>query len=138
MRLETIRAVARTVLGLVYLAAGVLHLVLPGPFVGIVPGWVPAPGAVVTLTGIAEIVGAVGLLQPFAPRLRRLAGWALAAYALCVWPANVQHMLMDLAQPDNGLGLGYHLPRMALQPVLIWLALWTGKAIDWPFAGRVR
>jgi uncharacterized membrane protein len=116
-----------------YLAAGILHLVLPAPFVGIVPPWVPAPAAVVALTGIAEIVGALALLQPFAPALHRLAGWGLAAYALCVWPANVHHMVLDLAQPDHGLGLAYHVPRMLLQPVLIWLALWVAKVIDWPF-----
>lgn len=133
MRRETIRAGARIALGLVYLVAGVLHLVLPGPFVGIVPAWVPAPDTVVALTGIAEIAGAVCFIQPFAPGLHRLAGWAFAAYALCVWPANVQHMLIDLAKPDRGLGLAYHVPRMVLQPVLIWLALWAGKVTEWPF-----
>jgi len=42
-------------------------------------------------------------------------------------------MLIDLEKPDRGLGLAYHVPRMMLQPVLIWLALWAGKVIDWPF-----
>jgi hypothetical protein len=27
------------------------------------------------------------------------------------------------------LGLGYHIPRMIAQPVLIWLALWTGGVV---------
>ena len=133
MKREKIRAGARIALGLVYLVAGVLHLVAPGPFVGIVPPWVPAPDAVVALTGIAEIAGALCFIQAFAPHLHRLAGWVLAAYALCVWPANVQHMLIDLEKPDHGLGLAYHVPRMMLQPVLIWLALWAGKVIEWPF-----
>jgi hypothetical protein len=35
-------------------------------------------------------------------------------------------MMMDLARPDHGLGLGYHVPRMLAQPVLIWAALWAG------------
>jgi uncharacterized membrane protein len=123
------RDIARWSLALFYAVAGVLHLVLPHPFVSIVPGWVPAPELIVALTGLAEIAGAVGLLQPRSPILRRAAGWGLAAYALCVWPANVQHMLLDLARPDRGLGLAYHIPRLAAQPALIWLALWASGAI---------
>lgn len=126
------RRIARILLAVFYGAAGVVHLALPDPFVAIVPPFVPAPVAVVTLTGIAEMLGAAGLLQNRRPALRRIAGWGLAAYALCVWPANVQHMLLDLARPDRGLGLGYHLPRLAAQPLLIWLALWAVQITDWP------
>lgn len=126
-----IRRVLRVALALFYAAAGVAHLAMPEPFLAIMPAWVPAPGVVVALTGIAELAGAVGLLQPVCPGLRRYAGWGLAAYALCVWPANFQHMFNDLARPDHGLGLRYHIPRLAFQPVLIWLALWVGSSSDW-------
>ena len=122
------RALTRLALGLLYGAAGVLHLALPAPFVAITPRWVPDPPLVIALTGLAELAGAAGLLQPFSPALRRAAGWGLAAYALCVWPANFNHLLIDLARPGHGLGLAYHLPRLAFQPVLIWAALWAGGA----------
>lgn len=131
------RTPLRWLLGLFYAAAGVLHLILPAPFVKIVPPWVPAPAVVVALTGLAELAGAAGLLQWRSPALRRAAGWGLALYALCVWPANVQHMLLDLARPGHGLSLWYHVPRLALQPLLIWLALWVSGACHWPFAARV-
>jgi uncharacterized membrane protein len=123
------RDLARWGLVLFYGLAGVLHLILPHPFVSIVPGWVPAPELVVALTGVAELAGAAGLLQTHSAAWRRAAGSGLAAYALCVWPANVQHMLLDLARPDHGLGLAYHIPRLAAQPLLIWLALWASGAI---------
>lgn len=123
------RNVVRVLLALFYGVAGVVHLALPAPFIAITPPWVPAPATVVALTGLAEIFGAAGLLQPRWPALRRAAGWGLAAYALCVWPANVQHMLLDLARPDGGLGLAYHVPRLAAQPLLIWAALWASGAI---------
>ncbi|TDW64995.1 hypothetical protein EDF57_103169 [Novosphingobium sp. PhB55] len=96
----------------------------------------PAPALVVALTGIAEILGAIGMLQPVSPALRQAAGWGLAAYALCVWPANLQHMLIDLAHPGRGLPLAYHVPRLALQPVLIWWPLWAGGVTDWPWRRR--
>lgn len=102
----------------------------------IMPPWVPEPALVVLLTGIAEGFGALALLQPWSLLLRRAAGAKLALYALCVWPANIHHMQMDLASPTGGWGLAYHIPRMLAQPMLIWLALWSGGVIDWPFARR--
>jgi uncharacterized membrane protein len=117
---------------LLYAVAGAFHLAAPHPFVVITPRWVPAAGPVIALTGIAEIAGAAALLQSRWPRLRMAAGWCLAAYALCVWPANFNHMVLDLARPDGGLGMAYHVPRLAAQPWLIWLALWASEAIDWP------
>ena len=129
----SVRGAARIVLALFYAAAGLVHLLLPAPFIKITPEWVPMPELVVMLTGIAELVGAAGLLQWSSPFLRQAAGWGLAAYALCVWPANFQHLAMDMARADHGAGLGYHLPRLAAQPLVIWLALWASTATDWPF-----
>lgn len=122
-----IRTSLRWLLALFYAAAGLAHLNTPAPFLAIMPPWVPAPAAVVALTGWAELAGAAGLLQPWSPALRRAAGWGLAAYALCVWPANFQHLLIDLDRADGGAGLGYHIPRLAFQPVLIWLAWWVSR-----------
>jgi hypothetical protein len=34
---------------------------------------------------------------------------------------------MDMAREDQGLGLGYHIPRMIAQPLIIWWALWAGE-----------
>jgi uncharacterized membrane protein len=122
-----IRVILRWVLAAFYALAGVIHLVKPEPFLTITPSWVPAPEAVVLLTGLAEILGAIGLVQPLSQPLRRAAGWGLAAYALCVWPANINHFIMDMARADGGLGLAYHVPRMIAQPVIIWLAVWVSR-----------
>ena len=123
------RARGRAVLSLAYVLAGVLHLVLPRPFVAITPGWVPEKELVVALTGVAEIVGALALVQPWRPGLRRTGGIGLALYAVCVFPANINHMLIDIGSPDPALGWAYHGPRMLLQPVLVWLALWTAGVV---------
>lgn len=120
------RGVARVGLGLFYGLAGVLHLALPRPFLSITPQWVPFPEWTIALTGLAELAGAAALVQPWSAALRRAGAWGLALYAVCVFPANINHFAMDMARPDHGLGLGYHLPRMVLQPVLVWLALWAG------------
>jgi uncharacterized membrane protein len=54
--------------------------------VRMVPRWVPWPRAVVYFTGVCEIAGAIGLLVP---PLRRVAGIALIAFLIAVFPANV-------------------------------------------------
>jgi uncharacterized membrane protein len=127
------QAWARWILGLFYFAAGVIHLLVPAPFAGIMPPWVPAPDFVVAATGVAEIAGAIALIQPWSAPLRKAGGIGLSLYALCVLPANFHHMWLDMAKADGGASLGYHAPRLAFQPVLIWLALWAGQVIRWPF-----
>ena len=124
-----IRTAARLVLAAVFLGAGVLHLMVPGPFARITPAWIPQPALVVALTGIAELLGAAGLTIP---RLRVAAGWALAAYAVCVYPANIQHAV-NFMTSGAGLGWAYHGPRLLFQPVIVWWCLWASTAIDWPF-----
>lgn len=123
------RRVARWLLVALYLVAGAIHIARPAPFLDIMPRWVPWPAEVVFWSGVAELVGALALIQPLSRAVRHAAAIELALYALCVWPANGQHMLLDMAKPDGGLGLGYHVPRMMFQPVLIWLALWSGGVI---------
>lgn len=130
-----VRLGLRVFLAVAYGLAGLAHLVLPEPFLTITPDWVPLPEGVIFWTGIAEIAGAMALLQPFSKPLRQAAGLSLALYALCVWPANINHFAMDMAREDDGLGLAYHVPRMMLQPVLIWLALWVGEV---PLPGASR
>jgi len=112
-----------------YMIAGVAHLTLSDKFLRIVPGWVPFPQAVVLLTGACEIAGSGALADR---RLRRLAGVMLALYAVCVFPANVKHAIDDLRRPAGPVNRWYHGPRLALQPVLVWWALFCTGVIDWP------
>lgn len=125
--MKWLKAIVRTLLAAAYALAGYAHLARPDPFLTITPDWVPFPEAVVFWTGIAEIAGAIGLAQPFSKPVRQAAGIGLALYALCVWPANINHFAMDMAREDGGLGLGYHVPRMFAQPLIIWLALWVAE-----------
>ena len=131
-----IQAGLRWLLSVFYAFAGYMHLANPAPFLAIMPGWVPAPQTVVFWTGIAELLGAAALVQWANSSLRWAGAVGLALYAICVFPANIHHFALDMARPDGGLGLGYHIPRMIAQPVLVWLALWTGDVTDWPLRRR--
>jgi uncharacterized membrane protein len=124
------RAVLRVLLAAVYLAAGAGHLWSTDTFLLIVPSWVPAPRAVILITGVCEIIAALAL---FTTRWRRIAGIMLAAYAVCVFPANIKHALDHVAIPPIPDSWWYHAPRLAFQPVFVCWALFAGGAIDWPW-----
>ena len=117
---------SRAVLAGLYALAGVLHLVAPGPFLGITPDWVPWPERVIQITGLAELAGAAGLLHP---RLRPAAGCGLALYAVCVYPANIKHALDQAVLGGETMTWWYHAPRLALQPAIVWWALWAGEVV---------
>jgi uncharacterized membrane protein len=113
-----------------YGLAGLVHITAPEKFLPIVPDWIPFPRQVVLATGICEIAGGVALLSG---RTRRLAGVMLALYAVGVFPANIKHAIEGIDLPPAPNSWWYHGPRLALQPVLVWWALFSSGAIDWPF-----
>lgn len=123
-------------LSLFYAAAGVLHILVPAPFLSITPAWVPHAPLVIFVTGLCELAGAAGLRMG---RLRKLAGIGLALYAVCVFPANVKHATDSLGTGSaSTLAWLYHGVRLPLQPLLVWLPLFAVDLITWPFSRRAR
>ena len=118
-----IRAVVRVLLAVAMVAVGILHFVRPDGFVKIVPSFLPAPRALVLVSGFFEILGGVGLLVP---RTRRAAAIGLVALYIAVFPANINMALNDI-QPSDG-----HIPgallwlRLPFQLLFVALAWWTG------------
>lgn len=128
------RAALRWILAAFYAAAGIAHLVVPDKLLMITPSWVPFPSQVIFITGVCEIFGGAALVtRP----LRWWAGIALAAYAVCVWPANVKHAIDGIDLPYIASSWLYHGPRLAFQPVLVWWALYCSGVIDWPWRLRL-
>jgi uncharacterized membrane protein len=122
--------ILRWCLVLLYLLAGTLHILRPEPFLSITPQWVPWPEATIFVTGLCEIAGSMGLL---APVLRKAAGLGLALYAIAVFPANINHAIIDMSSAQPMLGWAYHAPRLLLQPLLVWAALYASQVTSWPF-----
>ena len=128
-RLASVRTVLRLVLAAFFAGGFVLHMTAVDALVSITPDWVPVPRAVVLTTGWLELVGAIGLMLP---QTRRVAGVALALYILAVWPANIHQAIAHIVVPPIPDSWWYHGPRLALQPVLAWWALFCVGVIDWP------
>ena len=129
------RTMMRWILATFYLAAGIVHLAAAPAFLPIVPDWVPVPEAVILVTGLCEIAGAVGLMTR---DWRWWAGVMLALYAVCVFPANIKHAVEGIRVPQLPSSWWYHGPRLAAQPVLVWWALFCAGVTDWPFRRRAQ
>jgi uncharacterized membrane protein len=124
------RAIMRWMLAAFFAAGGVAHLTAPQALLSITPDWVPLAPQVIFFTGLFEIAAAAALITR---RLRVWAGVALAVYTICVWPANIKHAIEGIAVPHIPSSWWYHGPRLALQPVIAWWALFSADAIDWPW-----
>jgi len=127
------RGVMRIAMSVLFAGGFVLHLLATEQLIAITPDWVPYPREVVLITGVIELAGAVALLVP---RLRRATGIALAIYVIAVWPANFKHAFAHIVTPPIPDSWWYHAPRLALQPVIAWWALFSTRVIDWPFRSR--
>jgi len=111
-------------MGLGYIVAGVLHFVVPELYAQIIPPILPAPLALVYLSGVAEIVVGVGVLIP---RTRRYAAWATIALLVAIFPANVYMATSMVAVEGIGGGdpsAAARWARLPLQGVLILWAYW--------------
>ena len=123
-----IKSILRYVLAFFFIVAGVNHFLMPEWYLqNQMPPWIPFPMAVLYVSGIAEILGGIGLLVP---QVRLLAAWGLVALLIAVFPGNI-HMA-SMAMRSGGLfgdtiGL---LLRLPLQAVFIVAILWVSRESD--------
>lgn len=92
--MPTIKVAALGLLAVLMIAVGALHFVQPKPFVRIVPKFLPAPLALVYVSGFFEILGGIGLLIP---DTRSWAAWGLIALYVAVFPANVYMLTHNIS-----------------------------------------
>jgi uncharacterized membrane protein len=121
------RTLARVLLGLVLLGAGISHLtVARQEFTAQVPAWMPVPDdAVVLGSGVVEIV--LGAALVVLPRRRVLLGWLAAAFFVAVFPGNISQYLTR----TDAFGLDTdraRAVRLLFQPLLVLWALWSTGA----------
>lgn len=91
-----VQLVLRIILAVLFIAMGAMHFVprVRRGMSAMIPDWIAGPerrraGMLVTVSGIAEIVGGLGLLAPWWG-VRFAAGMALIALLIAVFPANAK------------------------------------------------
>ncbi|CAA9523655.1 MAG: hypothetical protein AVDCRST_MAG79-353 [uncultured Thermoleophilia bacterium] len=114
--------VLRLLAALGFCVTGVLHFTHTDAYVSVMPPWLPAHEPLVHLSGVAEVVGGLGLLPP---STRRAAGWWLIATLVAVFPANV-HMAVQAERYDVPGGPWALYARLPLQLLLI---AWVRRAM---------
>ena len=125
------RTVGTVLLGIVFIIAGAMHFIHPAPYLAMMPSWLPQPGWLVGVSGVAEMAGGLGVLVV---RFRRMAAWALIALLVAVFPANLHvalHGWPGTAFPSWVLWL-----RLPFQAVFIWLIALCCLRSATPRAGR--
>ena len=114
-----------------FVFTGLAHFVVLDRFLPLVPSWLPWPEAVVAVTGVMEVVLAVALVLAPEGSMRRATGWALAAFLTVVVAGNVTQAISGA----DAFGLdtdGERWGRLAFQPLLVGLALWSTEALRAP------
>lgn len=93
-----------------------------------IPDFIPQKSTVTILTGILEIILAIGLLLP---NYQKITGWVLIIFLLFMLPANIKASLENLNYQTgtyDGKGIGYLWFRIPLQVFFIaWVYFSTIK-----------
>jgi uncharacterized membrane protein len=109
-------------LAALFLASGALHLVNPAAFEWLMPPWLPDHNFLILLSGVFELVCAVGLIAK-----QKWAGYLSALVLIAIWPANIWYAFDVSSHGSTALILAAWL-RLPLQIPFIYAALKFAKS----------
>lgn len=113
----------RYLIGALFILAGLLHFLKPGMYMSIMPDYIPFHKAMVLISGVAEILGGIGIMVP---EFRTFAAWGLIVLLLVVFPANIDMAWSGYKNHGLTLYTWALIARLPLQFVLIWWVYWAG------------
>lgn len=114
------------VLGIVFFwffGGGIGHFISPEFFTHIMPPYLPYHLELVYISGIFEILGAVGILIP---RFRSMAGYGLFALVICVTPANIHMWIHPELFPE--VPAIFLSVRLIIQAILLYGIWWSTRS----------
>lgn len=107
------------------LFASVGHFMFTEGMSAMIPDFIPAKKQVVILTGLFEILLAIGLLLP---NYKTITGWIIIVFFILILPANIKASMENINYETgelDGKGLDYLWIRVPLQ---LFYILWTYMA----------
>ena len=109
-----------------YVLGGFNHLMNPDFYVAIIPPALPNPEWLNVLSGLAEIVLGVSVLEP---RVRVLAAWGIIALLIAIFPANVHVAMENFGTGGTGTGnAAVNWVRLPFQALFIVWAWWYTRS----------
>lgn len=127
LRLDA-RTRARIALSLFFAFTGIGHFIKTEELVSMLPPSVPYRPAAVYITGVLELLGAIGI---WIPAVRRLTGIFLIVMLCAFLPVNIHAALQRVDFGGHELGPAYLLARVPVQALLIawtWFATLSSTA----------
>lgn len=110
---------ARVGLTLFFLFTAIGHFVTTRAMAEMIPPFIPYRVELIYLTGVLELLGAIGV---WIPRLVRITGLLLIIMLIGLLPANIYSALNRVEYGGHGAGPAYLLVRVPFQLFVIW---WT-------------
>jgi uncharacterized membrane protein len=115
-----------------FMGGGITHFTNPDFFVSIMPPYLGFHLEIVYISGVFEILGALGILIP---RTRQWAGNGLFLLTICVTPANIHMWLHPESFPDmSETALSVRLVVQVLLLACIWFSTRNPPAPSKPAA----
>ena len=122
-KLEDKKLKGRIAATVMFILTGISHFTNTAAFLEITPDFIPATKEMIYLSGILEILGAIGLQIP---RFRKFSAWGLILLLIAVFPANINAAVNDIrTEVAFGIGSWYLWVRLLFQPVFIWWVWWS-------------
>ena len=109
------------------LGPAVSHLANTEAFVAMLPPFVPWRTEIVYVTGVFEILGAIGI---WIPRLSKLAGLLLIIMLIGFLPANIYAAFARVDYGGSTFGPAYLLIRVPFQFFIVWWIYWSTE-LNW-------
>lgn len=113
----------RISLAMFFVFTGASHFYMPEELARLLPASLPLRMEMIYVTGVLEILGAIGLLVP---GLERLASLALIAFLLGVLPSNIYGAINHVDVGAHAAGPVYLLARVPFQVFLMGWAYYFG------------
>ncbi len=108
------------VITLFFLSGGIGHFVFLDFFVMAMPDYIGYHKELVMISGVFEILGAIGILLP---QTRLWAGYGLMLLVVAVYPANINMALHPEKYADMSLWFLYG--RLPFQFLFLWYIWWA-------------
>jgi uncharacterized membrane protein len=121
---------ARVGLSLFFIFTSIGHFISTEGMAAMLPPFVPYRVGLIYLTGVLELLGAIGV---WIPRLTRLTGFLLILMLIGLLPANVYSAINRVEFGGHGAGPAYLLVRVPFQLFAIW---WTYFSTEQDWFGR--
>jgi uncharacterized membrane protein len=108
------------IIALFFMTGGIAHFIVADFFIMAMPTYLGYHHELVFISGIFEILGAIGILVP---RTRLLAGYGLIALIIAVYPANINMALHP--EKYEGISEVFLYIRLTVQILFIWFVWWA-------------